>query len=239
MVIQKKYIASRKGHIVVSAIMNVTENLDFLNIFKPSLQDKIEPARNFKLAGLLSCFSYYPSRPSRPSRPRARWSPAATWEKKTSWSCCCWQSFHTPKNMYFRSKFRVYDDPPPWWNLLGSKLGASRFGTKTFWLPMAKLGNPEAKVYSWRFYHFPYFPMKRTPNSPSWSPLPTLVCPNPSHFAQRVCTSHAWWCLTSQVLNSVDQVWRLASGASMVINNVHEISGSKVNVLKYHDFLVN
>ena len=27
----KKYIASRKGHIVVSAIMNVTENLDFLN----------------------------------------------------------------------------------------------------------------------------------------------------------------------------------------------------------------
>ena len=42
MVIQKKYIASRKGHIVVSAIMNVTENLDFLNMFKPSLQDKIE-----------------------------------------------------------------------------------------------------------------------------------------------------------------------------------------------------
>ena len=54
MVIQKKYIASRKGHIVVSAIMNVTENLDFLNMFKPSLQDKIE------LAGLLSCFSTHP-----------------------------------------------------------------------------------------------------------------------------------------------------------------------------------
>lgn len=145
MVIQKKYIASRKGHIVVSAIMNVTENLDFLNIFKPSLQDKIEPARNFKLAGLLSCFSYYPSRPSRPSRPRARWSPAATWEKKHPGHAVVDNRSTHLRTCTSDPNSACTMTPPHDETYWGQNLGLQDLGPKHFDCPWLSLETPKPK----------------------------------------------------------------------------------------------